>query len=114
MCGRQAGPKWPNLKKMLEEAFHPFRKKHTAPLRSNENGEKLFEQITAEERGPKLSAATWSVFHKTSLRRSRRGEDCHDGGIRMTRLWFATIACVISLGCIAQAEIAQAALEDLL
>ena len=32
----------------------------------------------------------------------------------MTRLWFATIACVISLGCIIQAEIAQAGLEDLL
>lgn len=32
----------------------------------------------------------------------------------MTRLWFATIACVISLGCIVQAEIAQAGLEDLL
>ena len=32
----------------------------------------------------------------------------------MTRLWFATIACVISLGCIVQAKIAQAGLEDLL
>jgi hypothetical protein len=32
----------------------------------------------------------------------------------MTRLWFATIACVISLGLIAQTEIAQAAIEDLL
>ena len=32
----------------------------------------------------------------------------------MTRLWFATIACVISLGFIVQAEIAQAGLEDLL
>ena len=32
----------------------------------------------------------------------------------MTRLWFATIACVISLGLIVQAEIAQAGLEDLL
>jgi hypothetical protein len=32
----------------------------------------------------------------------------------MTRLWFATIACVISLGIIVQAERAQAGLEDLL
>jgi hypothetical protein len=32
----------------------------------------------------------------------------------MTRLWVATVACVISLGCIVQAEIAQAGLEDLL
>ena len=32
----------------------------------------------------------------------------------MTRLWFTTIACVFSLGCIVQAEIAQAGLEDLL
>ncbi len=32
----------------------------------------------------------------------------------MTRLWFATIAFVISLGYIAQAELAQAGLEDLL
>ncbi|MEP6932379.1 MAG: hypothetical protein ABI988_00310 [Nitrospirota bacterium] len=32
----------------------------------------------------------------------------------MTRLWFATIACVISLGCIIHADIAQAGLEDLL
>ena len=32
----------------------------------------------------------------------------------MTRLGFATIACVISLGMIVQAEIAQAGLEDLL
>ena len=32
----------------------------------------------------------------------------------MTRLGFATIACVISLGVIVQAEIAQASLEDLL
>jgi len=32
----------------------------------------------------------------------------------MTRLWFATIACVISLGLIVQAELAQAGLEDLL
>ena len=32
----------------------------------------------------------------------------------MTRLWFATIACVFCLGFIVQAEIAQAALEDLL
>ena len=32
----------------------------------------------------------------------------------MKRLWFATIACVISLGFIIQAEIAQAGLEDLL
>src|SRR5437867_7762443 len=32
----------------------------------------------------------------------------------MTRLGFATIACVISLGFIVQAEIAQAGLEDLL
>jgi len=32
----------------------------------------------------------------------------------MRRLWFATIACVISLGVIVQAEIAQAGLEDLL
>ena len=32
----------------------------------------------------------------------------------MTRLWFATIACVISLGFIVQAEIAQAGIEDLL
>ncbi len=32
----------------------------------------------------------------------------------MTRLWFTTIACVISLGFIVQAEIAQAGLEDLL
>jgi hypothetical protein len=49
MCGRQAGPKSPNLKKMLEEAFHPFRKRHTASLRSNGIGNKLFEQVTAEE-----------------------------------------------------------------
>ena len=32
----------------------------------------------------------------------------------MTRLWFATVACVISLGFIVQAGVAQAALEDLL
>ena len=32
----------------------------------------------------------------------------------MTRLWLATIACVISLGCIVQSETAQASLEDLL
>ena len=32
----------------------------------------------------------------------------------MTRLWFATIACVISLGSIVQTEIAQAGLGDLL
>ena len=32
----------------------------------------------------------------------------------MTRLWFATIACMISLGLIAQVQIAQAGLEDLL
>jgi hypothetical protein len=32
----------------------------------------------------------------------------------MTRLWFATVACVISLGFIIQAGIAQASLEDLL
>ncbi|MEO8341804.1 MAG: hypothetical protein ABI604_19235, partial [Nitrospirota bacterium] len=32
----------------------------------------------------------------------------------MTRLWFTSIACVISLGLIVQAEIAQAGLEDLL
>jgi hypothetical protein len=32
----------------------------------------------------------------------------------MKRLWFATIACVISLGFMVQAEIAQAGLEDLL
>jgi hypothetical protein len=32
----------------------------------------------------------------------------------MIRLWFATIACVISLGFIIQAEIAHAGLEDLL
>lgn len=41
-------------------------------------------------------------------------EKCHDGGIRMTRLWFATLACVISLGPIVQAEVAQAGLEDIL
>jgi hypothetical protein len=34
---------------MLEEAFHPFRKRHTAALRSNGIGNKLFEQVTAEE-----------------------------------------------------------------
>jgi hypothetical protein len=32
----------------------------------------------------------------------------------MKRLWFATIVCVVSLGFIIQAEIAQAGLEDLL
>jgi len=32
----------------------------------------------------------------------------------MRRLWFATFACVISLGVIVQAEMAQAGLEDLL
>ena len=32
----------------------------------------------------------------------------------MTRLWLSIIACVISLGCIVQAELAQASLEDLL
>ena len=32
----------------------------------------------------------------------------------MTRLWFATIACMISLGLIAQVQIAQAGLDDLL
>jgi hypothetical protein len=35
---------------MLAEAIHPFRKKHTASLRSNGIGNKLFEQVTAEER----------------------------------------------------------------
>ena len=34
---------------MLEEAIHPFRKRHTASLRSNGIGNKLFEQVTAEE-----------------------------------------------------------------
>ena len=32
----------------------------------------------------------------------------------MTRPWFATIACVIGLGLIIQANIAQAGLEDIL
>jgi hypothetical protein len=32
----------------------------------------------------------------------------------MTRLWFATIACVIGLGLIVQANIAHAKLEDIL
>jgi len=32
----------------------------------------------------------------------------------MTRLWFATVACVISFGFIVQAQVARAALEDLL
>src|SRR6266850_319377 len=32
----------------------------------------------------------------------------------MTRLWFATIVCVIGLGLIIQANIVQAALEDIL
>ena len=36
------------------------------------------------------------------------------GGIRITLSWFATIACIMSLGCIVQAEIAQATIEDLL
>ena len=49
MCGRQPGPKSPNLKKVWEEAFHPFRKRHTASLRSSEIGNKLFAQVTAEE-----------------------------------------------------------------
>src|SRR6185295_6412542 len=49
MCGRQPGPKSPNLKKVLEEAFHPFRKRHTASLRSNGIGNTLFAQVTAEE-----------------------------------------------------------------
>src|ERR1051325_359297 len=44
----------------------------------------------------------------------QKGGRCHDGGIRMTRLWFATIACVMSLGLIVQAETAQAGLDDLL
>lgn len=35
---------------MLAEAFHPFRKRHTALRRSNRIGNKLFEQVTAEER----------------------------------------------------------------
>ena len=49
MCGRQPGPKSPNLKKVWEEAFHPFRKRHTALRRSNEIGNKLFAQVIAEE-----------------------------------------------------------------
>ena len=49
MCGRQAGPESPNLKKILEEAFHLFRKRHTASLRSKGNGNKPCEQFTAEE-----------------------------------------------------------------
>ena len=32
----------------------------------------------------------------------------------MTRLWFATIVCVIGLGLIIQANIAHAKLEDIL
>ena len=32
----------------------------------------------------------------------------------MTRLWFATIVCVIGLGLIVQANIARAGLEDIL
>jgi hypothetical protein len=36
------------------------------------------------------------------------------GGIRMTRLWFTTIVCVIGLGLIIQANIAHAKLEDIL
>jgi hypothetical protein len=34
---------------MLAEAFHPFRKRHTALRRSNGIENKLFEQVTAEE-----------------------------------------------------------------
>ena len=49
MCGKQAGPKSPNLKKMLGEAFHPFHKRPTAPPRSKGIVNKLFEQVTAEE-----------------------------------------------------------------
>src|SRR6185436_19378945 len=49
MCGRQPWTKSPNLKKVWEEAFHPFRKRHTALRRSNEIGNKLFAQVTAEE-----------------------------------------------------------------
>ena len=49
MCGRQPGPKSPNLKKVWGEAFHPFRKRHTASRRSSEIGNKLFAQVTAEE-----------------------------------------------------------------
>jgi hypothetical protein len=34
---------------MWEEAFHPLRKRRTALLRSNGIGDKLFDQVTAEE-----------------------------------------------------------------
>jgi hypothetical protein len=34
---------------MSEEVFHPSRKRHTASLRSNGIGNKLFEQVTAEK-----------------------------------------------------------------
>jgi hypothetical protein len=49
MCGKQAGLKSPNLKKMLGEAFHLCLKRHTASRRSNGIVNKLFDQITTEE-----------------------------------------------------------------
>lgn len=44
MCGKQAGQKSPNLKKMLEQVFHLFRKRPTASRKSKGIVNKLFEQ----------------------------------------------------------------------
>ena len=70
MCGRQAGPRSPNLKKILEEAFHPFRKRHTASRRSKGIGNTLFEQVTEEER---VAQTTGSNLKRISRGLSIRG-----------------------------------------
>jgi hypothetical protein len=49
MCGKQAGLKSQNSRKMPEEVIHPFLKKHTASRRSNGIRNTLFEQFAAEE-----------------------------------------------------------------
>src|SRR6185295_13642205 len=93
MCGRQPGPKSPNLKKVWEEAFHPFRKRHTALRRSNEIGNKLFAQVTAEEWVTRIQVnvplecrhLARRVFAQPTAR--LRGHYIHIGGIFAPPRW---------------------------
>ena len=74
MCGRQAEPKLPNLKKMLEEVFHPFLKRHTASLRSNGIGNNLFKRVTAEKWATQAADGNRKRFSRgLSLEGSKRG-----------------------------------------
>jgi hypothetical protein len=75
MCGRPAGPKSPNLKKIWEAACHPFRKTPTASRRSNGIGNKLFEQVTAEEWVTHAAGGNLKrILRDLSLEGSERGK----------------------------------------